>query len=137
VAYRGVVNDYLLEEFGEKPLDSIKSAAVEHYKERLIKEGKLSTARPASWANWLPPAREERPQSALRLPWGRVEALVGLHGLECRKYDRRNADLHARSPPSPVRCRGGEVYSKNFDRSSRERSSRHGNLVVSPTSRVV
>lgn len=40
--YRGVVNGYLLEEFGEEPLDSIKPAAVELYKERLIKEGKLS-----------------------------------------------------------------------------------------------
>ena len=40
--YRGVIDGYLLDEFGEQPLESITPDAIDAYKERLIAEGKLS-----------------------------------------------------------------------------------------------
>ncbi len=40
--YRGVVDGYLLEEFGDSPLEAITPDLIDAYKERLIAEGKLS-----------------------------------------------------------------------------------------------
>ncbi len=40
--YRGVIDGYLLDEFGEKPLEAITPDLVDAYKERLIAEGRLS-----------------------------------------------------------------------------------------------
>jgi integrase len=40
--YRGVVNGYLLEEFGATALDTVTPDAIDAYKERLIAEGRLS-----------------------------------------------------------------------------------------------
>jgi integrase len=40
--YRGVVNGYLLDEFGELPVEAVTADAIDTYKERLIAEGKLS-----------------------------------------------------------------------------------------------
>ena len=40
--YRGVINGYLLDEFGDEPLESITPDTIDVYKVRLISEGKLS-----------------------------------------------------------------------------------------------
>jgi hypothetical protein len=40
--YRGVIDGYLLVEFGEQPLEAITPDAIDAYKERLIAEGRIS-----------------------------------------------------------------------------------------------
>jgi integrase len=40
--YKGVINGYLLPEFGEKPIESITPDMIDAYKEKLITEGRLS-----------------------------------------------------------------------------------------------
>lgn len=40
--YRGVVDRYLLEEFGDRPIEAITADDIDSYKEARIKEGKLS-----------------------------------------------------------------------------------------------
>lgn len=40
--YRGVIDGYLLAEFGEQPLEAVTPDMIDAYKERLIAEGKLS-----------------------------------------------------------------------------------------------
>jgi integrase len=41
--YRGVIDGYLLAEFGDEPLESITPDMIDVYKERLIAEGRLSS----------------------------------------------------------------------------------------------
>ena len=40
--YRGVINGYLLDEFGDQPIDAITPDTIDAYKEKLITEGRLS-----------------------------------------------------------------------------------------------
>lgn len=40
--YRGVINGYLLEAFGDRPLESITPDEIERYRDRLLTEGRLS-----------------------------------------------------------------------------------------------
>jgi hypothetical protein len=40
--YRGVIDGYLLDEFGELPIHTITPDLIDAYKERLIGEGRLS-----------------------------------------------------------------------------------------------
>src|SRR5215211_1214057 len=40
--YRGVINSYLLDEFGDEPLEAITPDTIDAYKERLISKGRLS-----------------------------------------------------------------------------------------------